>query len=324
MLFSIWLLVLVSIVRSLIGLGVGLSEEDKPGVSHYENTINGIKEGFDAIREKFNNLCCSSQHKTAEAKGKEEEERQVGKGSGNDQMSADNCSDNITNNSSVKISNSIRTSSAAASKAATKMMTLLRTDSIMNKMVAPVVHGNSFVPQEDLSREEAEARDTARVRDVLGFLLKFRQDYGADTTNMHHFVINTSIQEFFRTTFNINMVEHMDNIVGLNDSIALYLTWLSIIFILQFFRYASFKHEVAIVTETLKVSGGKMIPLASVFMVVLIAYATLAYMLYGSALPEFSSVSVSIATLFLSSFTVKDCEYIICIGYSCSVLYKPY
>jgi hypothetical protein len=143
---------------------------------------------------------------------------------------------------------------------------------------------------------------------LLIMLLVYREDYASSTRHMNDYVLSLTQSAFGFLIYNHRMMQYMDNIVELNAEISNILTWLSIMFVIQFFRHASFVKDVGIITETLKVAGGRMLPLFAVFMVVLVVYATLEYMLYGAALSKFSNISSAIATLFLSNFSVNECK----------------
>lgn len=97
-------------------------------------------------------------------------------------------------------------------------------------------------------------------------------------------------------------LEHVYNDFYHLDGLIRSCQWMSIALILvgliQFFRYISFDARLNIVTATLYAAAYDLLPTLFIFCAFLLAYGLMGTLLYGAVLPEWSTISNSMESLF--------------------------
>jgi hypothetical protein len=156
----------------------------------------------------------------------------------------------------------------------------------------------------DLTHDDVILRDTiallaldALTVFVFILALSYRVDYVLHAEELNAYILENEIRDSWSVV--VPLVEQFDTLVADSQRLTLALTWLVIVSLVQCLRFMSVFKGVAVVTETLRRSGGKMVSLLGVFMIVLGVYAVLANMLYGAALDKFKSFPDSVSTLML-------------------------
>jgi hypothetical protein len=132
---------------------------------------------------------------------------------------------------------------------------------------------------------------------VLGAVIFLRVDFVMASREIHSYIMTRP-----EGHYDMYIQKILQRFTRIGDvSMSLGVVYFIAIFIgfLQFFRYVGFSRQMAIVTETIQNSARQLAPVLLIFTVVLSGYAVLGNELYGHVLQEWSSLSLSITTLFM-------------------------
>jgi hypothetical protein len=126
----------------------------------------------------------------------------------------------------------------------------------------------------------------------------FRWRYVTEASALH--AILTKLEE------ENDFSSHTKQIAGFFRSLhsldaSFHLLSIAVVFVvtLQFFRYLSFDPRCRIIVTTLQTSLSGLLPVLTIFLVILIAYAVIASGIYGIVIPEYATYDSSLAALFL-------------------------
>jgi hypothetical protein len=186
------------------------------------------------------------------------------------------------------------------------------------QLVASLQKMGSFLAAaaEEEEDGEAEAAEAERVDEyqsdgkvyhdlldwatVFAILFRFiiRWNYVTEASALHTFLIGLEEENDF-SSHTKQITAHFRALQAIDEP--LHLLSIAVIFVvtLQFFRYLSFDPRCRIIVTTLQNSLNGLLPVLTIFLVILIAYAVLASGIYGIAIPQYATYDSSLAALFL-------------------------
>jgi len=134
---------------------------------------------------------------------------------------------------------------------------------------------------------------------VVAAAIAYRVTFVTQARDLHNFVSSLNLESAEYDNSLARIVDLFYEVESSNEAFHACATLGIVVGVAQFFRYISFDPRLSIVTATVQHSVASLLPVLGVFLTVMIAYGIIGQALYGSLMPEWSTLSKSLNTLFL-------------------------